>query len=212
MPWGRFWWKEWLADPKLGRLTPEQRGRFVDVWASTHGTDTPGVMDEDDVRAWAGYTPRQWESAREAFLPLFDLKKRKKKWVLMRVLEDYLASVEAAKVKYATAMAGVAARKRGKDLATGGSTHGATAGSPQVELEVQPPVQPGVNHPDVRSQIPENRLETTDKPDSEASARSQRARARDGSAGSAGSPPGAVLAGIVARATGNPTPSEGRTA
>jgi len=213
MPWAKFWWKEWLADPALNRLTLEQRGRFMDVFASTHGTDTPGVMDEDDVRSWAGYSPKEWVEARALFVRLFNLKRKRGKWVLSRVFADHLASIEAAKARHEVAMAGVAARARArKGLATGGPTGGATAGSPQVELEVGPPVQPAVPQ-DFRRQTSDSRRETTDKPKTgDVSARAQRAHSRDGSAGSAGSTPGPLIAGVVARISGTPTPNEGRGA
>jgi len=211
-PWAKFWWKDWLADPKLNRLTLEQRGRFMDVFASTHGTDTPGVMDEEDVRTWAGYSVKEWTEVRDLFARVFSLKRRRNKWVLEAVLRDYEASVEAAKLRREVAMAGVAARKNRKDLATAGSTSGATRGSPQVELAVGPAVQPAVPQ-DVRRQTSDVRGEITDQPKTpELSARAQSARSRVGSAGSAGSSSSSPLPGIIARATEGNGGSQGRGA
>ena len=51
LPWAKWKWKDWLATPAIRHLSFEQRGRFADVWATTHGTATPGVMTEDEVRA-----------------------------------------------------------------------------------------------------------------------------------------------------------------
>ena len=213
MPWARFWWKDWLADPKLNRLSLEQRGRFMDVFASTHGTDTPGVMDEDDVRVWAGYSVKEWADVRELFAKLFTVKRRPNKparWVLERVREDHEASVEAAKVRLGVSMAGVAARKNRKGLATAGSTSGATSGSPQVELPVAPAVQPTVNHPDVRGQISDSRDQITDQPEvRDVRAITQSARSRVGSAGKAGSSAPSPLPGIIARATEGNGASQG---
>lgn len=206
IPWTRFWWQEWLSDSDLRRLTPDQRGRFMDVWAISMGTRTPGVMLEEDVRTWAGYTPEEWADVRETFAKLFSVARRTGKWTNKRVKEDHEASLNAYMVGRERALKAVAGRRRRKDLATTSIT---TSTTPSCTPS-QPGVQLGVRQ-DVRTETLEPRTKKTDKPDSRA-ARAQNARSRAGSAGSAGSTPPEPLAGIIARATGMPTPSEGRGA
>lgn len=97
LPWAKFDWARWLATPALRRLTPEQRGRFMDVWAATHGTKTPGVMTEEDVRGWAGYSPAEWRLHREAFAQVFNTTRQRGKWRLEDVIETWKASMRVAK-------------------------------------------------------------------------------------------------------------------
>jgi uncharacterized protein YdaU (DUF1376 family) len=205
LPWARFWWKEWLADPGLRRLTLDQRGRFMDVFASTYGTDTPGVMDEDAVRAWAGYSPEDWKKVREAFARVFNLKRRKGKWVLVAILQDYEASLEIWKRARERSMKGVAARRGGKDLATPGST----PGQPQVPPGAAPQVELGLNK--ILDSDSEKRLKTG-KSESDSSARAQTSRSRAGSAGSAGPSRQSVLDPIAARALDGKPPANGGSA
>lgn len=213
LDWVRFWWKEWLSSPDVRRLSRDQRGGLMDVFASTYGSKTPGVMDEDDVRAWAGYAPEEWKKVRDVFARCFSLTRRRGKWILERVREDHAASVEIYMRLQQRAMKGVAGRRRGKDLAT----TGATSGSPQVELPVGPPVQPGVEprvnktlEVDVR--LGDSRL-TADKPEADSDSRATRAqtsRSRAGSAGPAGSSRSSRLEPIVARALeGRPAAKRG---
>lgn len=97
LPWTKWYWRDWLSAPAIRRMSPDQRGRFMDVFATTHGTDTPGVMTEDDVRAWAGYTPREWAEVRGVFAGAFNTTRRKGKWILEDVLETWKASIQRAK-------------------------------------------------------------------------------------------------------------------
>jgi uncharacterized protein YdaU (DUF1376 family) len=71
----QFYSKDWLTDPDIRALSPDERGRYIDVFARTHLTDHPGVCCEDDVRKWAEYSPAQWKKHREAFARLFTLKR-----------------------------------------------------------------------------------------------------------------------------------------
>jgi hypothetical protein len=195
LPFGRFWWKDWLGDPAVRRLTHEQRGRLMDVRAATYGSSTlgmtPGVMTEEDVRAWAGYTPEEWKRVREDFSRAFTMRGRThKRWVLVDIEEDYAASSRIARAAYLRAMKGVAGRKKGKDLATTGSTPGTT--------QAQPRVQPQLDT-DVRSQNSEIQKADKSEPDSRAPRAQMRSRA--GSAGPAGSSGASPLRGIIARAT-----------
>lgn len=97
LPWAKFDWARWLATPALRRLTPEQRGRFMDVWAATHGTRTPGVMTEEDVRGWAGYSSVEWKLHREAFAQVFNTTRQRGKWRLEDVVETWKASMRVAR-------------------------------------------------------------------------------------------------------------------
>lgn len=199
LPFGRFWWKDWLGDPAIRRLTPEQRGRFMDVRAATYGTATPGEMTEADVQKWAGYTPDEWKKVREDFKRCFKVKGSLRRWFLEDIRADHAASLRVARLAYEKGMKGVAARKRGKDLATTGSTPGTTPG--------QPGVQPQLDT-EVRSQIQE--IQKLDKPEAERRAPRAQMRSRAGSAGSAGSSRELPLEGIVARAfDGNPPARRG---
>src|SRR5512145_1330587 len=73
-PSSQFYWKDWLADSDLRRMTFDERGRYVDVLALTHQTDTPGVCSEDDMLRWTKYSRAQWEKHRMAFARLFTVK------------------------------------------------------------------------------------------------------------------------------------------
>jgi hypothetical protein len=209
LPFGRFWWKEWVGDPAIRRLSRDMRGALADVRAFTYGTKTPGVMDEEDVRAWAGYSPKEWTEVRDVFSKAFKTTRRRGRstWILKDIVEDHEASMRVYLRSVDRAMKGVAGRRRGKDLATTGTTTGATAGSPQVALAVEPTVQPQVDKTlEVRGS--ELRTKKTDQPESDSrAARAQTARSRAGSAGSAGSSRQSRLEPIVAAALGtNPNP------
>ena len=206
LPWGRFWWKEWVGDPAIRRLTRDQRGALADVRAFTYGTATPGVMTEEDVRAWAGYSPEEWKQVRAVFARVFKTRRGSKTWRLPDIIEDYAASLAVYNRRRGVAMKGVAGRRRRKDLAT----EGATTGAPQVTPEVTPAVDPGLNPRSTEIQKLELEPDSTDKPeaDSEAAAdaRAQTTRSRAGSAGTAGSSRPSVLAPIVERALRGATP------
>lgn len=141
LPWTRFFWRDWLSDPAIRRMSREQRGAFMDVRAATMGTDTPGVMTEEDVRAWAGYSPKEWAEIREVFRPAFSMTRRKGMWVLLGVMEEWQASIRMAKAAHRKAMQGVEARARKRQ----GDNEITTTGQPEVQPEVAPGVQPGVN-------------------------------------------------------------------
>jgi hypothetical protein len=211
LPWGRFWWKEWVGDPAIRRLTRDQRGALADVRAFTYGTATPGVMTEEDVRAWSGYSPEEWKKVRDVFALAFKTRRGSKTWKLPDIIEDYAASLAVYNRRHGVAMKGVAGRRRRKDLATGGSTPGA----PQVEPEVPPQVQPTV---DKRLEVEksDSRLQTPDKPEADSDARDARAqtsRSRAGSAGVAGSSRReSPLEPIVARALQGRPPANGGSA
>lgn len=110
MPWAKWKWKDWLAMPAIRHLSFEQRGRFADVWSTTHGTQTPGVMTEDEVRAWAGYTPEEWKANRKLFMGLFNTTRTKGKWRLEDVIIEHRASMEGFKTRQIRAMKAVDSR------------------------------------------------------------------------------------------------------
>lgn len=128
LPWVRFWWQRWLSDPLLLALSPEQLGRFVRVFAASLGTKTPGIMTEDQVRNWAGYSAAEWRANREAFLPLFNTTRTKGKWRIEHLIEDWKASLTVAKRGHERARKGGEARARkSKGDNAGGPTSTAQA-------------------------------------------------------------------------------------
>lgn len=69
-----FYWSDWLTDPAVRALSRDQRGAYMDVLAFTHQTDAPGVMTEDDVRAWGGYSTDEWPANRDALRRCFEVR------------------------------------------------------------------------------------------------------------------------------------------
>jgi len=143
-----FWWASvdfrwWMSDPGIRRLTHEQRGRFMDMWALICGNTTPGVCTEEDVRAWAGYTPPEWKAVRPVFVPLFRIT-RGNKWILETVVEAHQAALNAHKTRLAVSRAGVEKRRSNKGLATDGSPPVLPGVLPEVG-KARPPKQPPVN-------------------------------------------------------------------
>lgn len=116
LPWAKFFWTAWLSNPAILALSWEQQGRFMRVWASTHGTKTPGVMTEDQVRGWAGYAPAEWRANREAFVALFNTTRTPGKWRLEDVIEIWKASHT------------VAVRKRERAVKAAETRHGKRPG------------------------------------------------------------------------------------
>lgn len=118
LPWAKFDWRKWLSSPHVSRLTLEQQARFLRVWASTHGTmppETPGIMTEEDVRLWCGYTPAAWKRVRDRFQTLFDTETEPGKWILTDVVTTWRETCERAQVaiERAKKASAAAARKRG---------------------------------------------------------------------------------------------------
>lgn len=137
LPWTKWYWRDWLSNPAIRRMSPDQRGRFMDVRASTLGTRTPGVMTEDDVRAWAGYTPKEWTEARAVFAGAFNTTRRKGKWLLEDVIETWKASMERAK-RFTNRAKKAAASRTGKRRSGNEMT---STSSPQAELDVNTDVR-----------------------------------------------------------------------
>ncbi len=168
LPWAKWFWRDWLASPAVRRLTPEQRGRFVDVWSATHGTKTPGVMTEEDVRCWAGYGPKEWEQVRGVFAQVFNTTRQRGKWRLEDVIETWKASQERSKRYQKRARKAVEIRSRNRSSGNGITTRSGL----QVQLEVTP---------DVRSQ--KSDLKTTAVPDVQTVGAQTVALARSGTGG-----------------------------
>lgn len=157
LPWAKFEWAAWLSNPALRRMTPDQRGRFMDVWAATHGTKTPGVMTEDDARGWAGYSVVEWKANRETFARVFNTTRTKGRWRLEDVIESWKASQIVARRNYDRAMKGVEARVRKSASGNGLTT---TSRTPSATPSGTPSATPG------RTDVETLRLEErTDVPD-----------------------------------------------
>lgn len=137
LPWARFFWADWLSNTAIRRLSPDQRGRFADVWALTHGTKTPGVMTEEDVRLWCSYSPKEWEQNRDAFARVFNTTRQRGKWRLEDVVDSWKAAQETVRRLKIRARKGVQARAR----KTSSDNTLTTYGGQQVRLDVDTDVR-----------------------------------------------------------------------
>ena len=72
-PSSQFYWKDWLSDDAVQRMSFDEQGRYMRVLAMTHQTDQPGVCSEEDVRLWASYSLSEWEEHREALARAFKI-------------------------------------------------------------------------------------------------------------------------------------------
>ncbi len=122
-----FYWRDWLASLSVRAMTPEQRGGYIDYLAFTYGTKTPGVQSEDEVRAMAGFTRREWLHHREAFRRCFKVR-RDGMWVQQRVVNERAA--QKRRYKRAVAAGKEGARKRNETNALPGGA-GLQAGGEQ---------------------------------------------------------------------------------
>ena len=43
-PWSKFYWADWLSDPKLRMCSPEARGVWMDILCVMHESDQPGYL------------------------------------------------------------------------------------------------------------------------------------------------------------------------
>lgn len=155
-----------MSDAAIRRLSHDQRGRLMDVKSCTWGSQTPGVMTEEDVRAWAGYSPVEWRQHRAVFEPLFNTTKRAGQWLMVEVMQELEAAQNAFEAAREKALKGVEARRS----KSSGDSALPTTGSPQVALGLEPGVQPQID-PRVNrgSDIPEvqrTEFERTAVPDS----------------------------------------------
>lgn len=71
-PSSQFYWSDWIVDTR--DMSRDERGGYIDVLAFTHQTPTPGVMTEDQVRRWAGYSEEEWPAHREVFASRFKVR------------------------------------------------------------------------------------------------------------------------------------------
>jgi hypothetical protein len=61
----------WVGDPYVRALCRDERAGLLDVMCYSLKTPQPGVMSEEQVRLWAGYSPEEWTAHQTHFLPLF---------------------------------------------------------------------------------------------------------------------------------------------
>ena len=113
------------------------------MWALACGNTTPGVMTEEDVRAWAGYTPPEWKVVRPVFVPLFKIT-RGNKWILETVVEAHTAALNAHRTRLAVSKAGVSKRRELKQLASDGQQQVLPVVQPEVAKQA-PAKPPPVN-------------------------------------------------------------------
>jgi hypothetical protein len=67
-PFNFIWW---LTDPDVLALTRDEQAGFMKVFCTTLNSPRPGIMSEEQVRVWAGYTPEEWTVHQVHYLPLF---------------------------------------------------------------------------------------------------------------------------------------------
>ena len=108
--WWPFFGRDWIASTR--GMTPDQRGRWIDVLALLYDSPTPGVTSEDEVRAWSGYGSGEWPVHRARFLAFFKAR-RDGRWIQDRVKRE----AEAIKRRRKSASA---SGKKGADKRWGG--------------------------------------------------------------------------------------------
>jgi hypothetical protein len=145
-----FYWRDWLSDPYIRALSRDERAGLMDVWASTFGTRTPGIMSEEQVRNWAGYVVEEWAIHREHFMACFRIRPDGR-WVFERARREAVA-IRTRKVRAKTS-AKLAAQKRwrGKDInavriaSTSTSTRESRTNHPRTPSVESPDPTPGVS-------------------------------------------------------------------
>lgn len=150
LPWAKFDWARWLSWPEVRRLTPDQRGRLMDVWANTHGTKTPGVMTEEDVRLWAGYAREEWKRHRDAFARVFNTTRQKGKWRQEEWIEVWKASERVARRTFERARKGGETRARNAKAGKGDGS----SSSARAPAQAQPGLDQRLRGVEVESQRP----------------------------------------------------------
>jgi uncharacterized protein YdaU (DUF1376 family) len=86
-PSSQWYWRDWLTDPAVQRMSFDERGRYMQVLGMTHQTDEPGVCSEEDIRIWAGYSEAEWSEHRAAFERVFKIR-HDGKWVQKRTVQE----------------------------------------------------------------------------------------------------------------------------
>jgi len=76
--WFAHYWRDWMNDPGVRAMTPEERGLLMDVRSLTQATKQPGIYTEDQCRRWAGYSIEEWSAHREPFLACHLVKGKRK--------------------------------------------------------------------------------------------------------------------------------------
>ena len=159
LTWGRFRWQHWMSDAAIRQLTDEQRGRFMDVRALAYSIRPAGVMTEEQVRTWARYSPREWETAKKTFALPFAVT-RSGLWKLNDVIEDSEWAWNQHKAKVAAGNAAAAKRRAANELpSSGGAAAGAADGA------AAPPAA-GAAAPHTRQNTTENQRKHPSRKDS----------------------------------------------
>lgn len=110
-----FYFRDWLASPEVRALSREERGAYIDVLASTWQTRTVGVMTEEQVRAWAGYSPAEWKAHREALKACFRVRSDGL-WVQKRAKREREAQKRRFKSASEAGKKSAAKRKGGNEV------------------------------------------------------------------------------------------------
>jgi len=59
----RFWFRKWLANPHVRRMTPAQRGAYIDLLAHAAAEDDVGLPDDDAELAYLSGLYDNWAGA-----------------------------------------------------------------------------------------------------------------------------------------------------
>ena len=110
-PFNYIWW---LTDPDVLSLIRDEQAGFMRVICTSLNTPRPGIMTEEQVRVWAGYTPEEWTAHQTHFLPLFRVRPDGT-WTLTVLRTVFLA--QQRRVRRARTAAMEANRKRWQDNA-----------------------------------------------------------------------------------------------
>jgi uncharacterized protein YdaU (DUF1376 family) len=94
-PSSQFYWRDWIVDTR--GMSRDERGGYIDVLAFTHQTPTPGVMTEDQVRRWAGYTEEEWPAHRQVFSERFQVRDDGT-WLQRRAIRERKAQIERREI------------------------------------------------------------------------------------------------------------------
>lgn len=123
-PSSQFYWRDWIVDTR--GMTRDQRGGYIDVLAfSIIESSTPGIMTEEQVRTWAGYSETEWPANRDAFAARFRIR-RDGMWIQKRTVQErsaqkkrYKRAKKGASVTNEGRWGSVAQRPPSDELATG---------------------------------------------------------------------------------------------
>ena len=102
----------WVGDPYVRALSRDERAGLLDAMCYSLKTAQPGVMSEEQLRIWAGYSPEEWTAHGTHFLPLFRVRPNGS-WTMPVLRTVFLA--QRRRLRRARKAALEANRKRWRD-------------------------------------------------------------------------------------------------